>query len=246
MQKILFFIKLFVIIIFITIDSNSFANQQDEKQTFINDTLQKVSMFHDLSESLGKNLNLRELPNCIAENRKDRFCNILEAYIDGFDTSKIFHIKLYRYHLNDKCIIGYLTANNIVMSYSLELPWKNNSKDVSSIPAGTYYGYLRYNHEDKWRIELLDVPKRDNIQIHTGNTVYPKPPKTKPDTIGCILIGKKVDINSCEIEAGTSQPASKELKTALYSNENMCLDGSKRTIILTIVDNYCPMLESKN
>ncbi|MBI3813178.1 MAG: hypothetical protein HY279_01745 [Nitrospinae bacterium] len=140
--------------------------------------------------------------------------------------------------MNDKCIIGYLTVNNIFMSYSLELPWKNNSKDVSAIPAGTYYGYLRYNNEDKWRIELLDVPKRDNIQIPIGNSIK--------DTKGCILIGKKTDISSCEIEPGTSQPAYKEFKDAFYSHKDTCLMTPNRTIILTIVDNYCPLLESKN
>lgn len=66
--------------------------------------------------------------------------------------------------------------------FTLERPWLNNQRRVSCIPAGTYKG--RVLPSPRFGIdlpELLDVPGRDQILIHAGNTVE--------DTEGCILIG---------------------------------------------------------
>lgn len=67
--------------------------------------------------------------------------------------------------------------------FTLELPWKNNERNVSCIPKGTY-GVVRHNgakYKNVWR--LLDVPNRSGILIHAGNT--------KADIQGCILVGLK-------------------------------------------------------
>ena len=66
--------------------------------------------------------------------------------------------------------------------FTLERPWLNNQRRVSCIPAGTYKG--RVLPSPRFGIdlpELLDVPGRDQILIHPGNTI--------DDTEGCILIG---------------------------------------------------------
>ena len=66
--------------------------------------------------------------------------------------------------------------------YTLERPWQDNRRDVSCIPAGTYKGrVLPSPHFGIDLPELLDVPGRDQILIHAGNTV--------DDTKGCILVG---------------------------------------------------------
>lgn len=70
--------------------------------------------------------------------------------------------------------------------YSLEDAWKNNQRQISCIPAGTYrcvpHGWepnspLKF--KQVWR--LLDVKGRDAILIHAGNS--------HKDTLGCILPG---------------------------------------------------------
>lgn len=65
---------------------------------------------------------------------------------------------------------------------TLELPWKNNQHGISCIPKGSY-SVSRYNSPTKGQVFLLaDVPGRDMIEIHAGNTVN--------DILGCILVGR--------------------------------------------------------
>ncbi len=71
---------------------------------------------------------------------------------------------------------------------TLELPWKDNNREVSCIPVGSYSvsKHVSPSKGDCFHIE--NVPGRDNILIHKGN--YNK------DTLGCVLVGKDfVDIN---------------------------------------------------
>src|ERR1700722_13786218 len=99
-----------------------------------------------------------------------------------------FRLPIARKYRSDNCTSGYLAVNGVV-GYTLELPWQGNAPLISSISAGRYGGTLRYDHPDKWRIELAGVPGRANVQIHTGNT---------PDNSeGCILVGLKLGDDLC-------------------------------------------------
>ena len=64
--------------------------------------------------------------------------------------------------------------------YSLELPWKDNARNISCIRAGRYNAekFIRGGHP---ALRLFDVPGRDGILMHIGNGVK--------DTQGCILPG---------------------------------------------------------
>ena len=83
---------------------------------------------------------------------------------------------------------------------TLELPWKNNQKQKSCIPADNY-DVKPYNSPTKGRcFEVQNVAMRDNILIHILN--FPS------QTQGCIGIGmdfadidgdKKLDIKSSTI-----------------------------------------------
>ena len=79
-------------------------------------------------------------------------------------------------------LIGELYANGSFICYTLELAWLWNEKNKSCVPRGKYNAFLRHDHKDKWRIELIGVPgQRENVQIHIGN--FPK------DSLGCVLVG---------------------------------------------------------
>lgn len=63
----------------------------------------------------------------------------------------------------------------------IELPWKNNEKNISQIPRGTYaWQKITRESNGKPAIWLRDVPNRSEILIHQGR--YPHHSK------GCILM----------------------------------------------------------
>lgn len=69
--------------------------------------------------------------------------------------------------------------------FTLELPWKSNTKNISCIPMGTYDCVPHNSARFKNIYRLLDVPGRSGILIHIGN--YLK------EIEGCILPGRGVD-----------------------------------------------------
>lgn len=103
----------------------------------------------------------------------------------------VFKIKIERKISGKSCTQGYFSVNDKIIAYTLELPDLNNQKNISSIPKGIYSAFVRNEGNKGWRIELRDVPGRENVQIHVGNYTN--------EIKGCILIGTKVDLNNCSV-----------------------------------------------
>ena len=82
--------------------------------------------------------------------------------------------------------IGELFINGERFCDTLENPWLDNQRNISCIPEGRYKVRLRLPRESATRdyLHLLvqDVPNRDYILFHIGNTAK--------DTSGCILVGQ--------------------------------------------------------
>lgn len=78
---------------------------------------------------------------------------------------------------------GELMRNGTHLCYTMELPWKNNEKKISSISPGKYLVNKRFSvkYSDHWHLQ--NVPGRDMILIHSGNTIK--------DIEGCILVGNR-------------------------------------------------------
>tara|TARA_R100000963_G_C4598443_1_gene73065 strand:+ start:260 stop:712 length:453 start_codon:yes stop_codon:yes gene_type:complete len=95
------------------------------------------------------------------------------------------NLLLIRDMFTDKSTIGELFVNGERFCDTLELPWKDNQRSISCIPEGQYKVRMRLPRESATRdyIHLLvkDVPSRDYILFHIGNTAK--------DTRGCILVG---------------------------------------------------------
>lgn len=71
---------------------------------------------------------------------------------------------------------------------TLELPWKNNRRNLSCIPEGCYQVEKRYSRKFGHHFHITDVEGRKWILIHAGNYYT--------NIRGCILVGKgHTDIN---------------------------------------------------
>lgn len=88
---------------------------------------------------------------------------------------------LYRLHDNNFSTVGTLIYNKNLTYSTLELPWRNNEKNISCIPPGEYKTIKQWHSNLGPVIKLLNVPGREDILIHRGNHTS--------DTIGCILVG---------------------------------------------------------
>ena len=133
---------------------------------------------------------------------------MLNSYADDkFISSDQLNIVIDRIEeVENQCTIGLLTIDNKPIGYTIEPAWKNNKKNISSFPKGRYSGFLRYDKNDQWRIQLKNIKGRSGIQIHIGNTVS--------ETQGCILVGKELGKQTCTITR--SKDAYAELKEAFY------------------------------
>ena len=109
---------------------------------------------------------------------------------DKMDISKNTEVKgvnllIIRETFTDKSTIGNLYLNGEWLCDTLELPYLDNQRSISCIPAGEYKVRLRTAKESSSRdyLHLLvqDVKGRSYILVHIGN--FPK------DTRGCILVG---------------------------------------------------------
>jgi hypothetical protein len=94
---------------------------------------------------------------------------------------------LTRYHSDNAATLGLLKVAHINHQplFTLENPWKDNARNVSCIPAGTYQCKPFNGEKFKNVYEVCNVPGRSAILIHVGN--YEK------DTSGCVLVGLGVD-----------------------------------------------------
>lgn len=88
---------------------------------------------------------------------------------------------------------------------TLELPFKNNERQKSSILSAFYFVEPRESDRFKKHLHVLQVPGRDYILFHAGN--WPK------DTTGCILVGSAfADIDGDgRLEIAHSKSAMKKL-----------------------------------
>jgi len=126
-----------------------------------------------------------------------------------------FAISIERKLTTDNCILGYLTVNGTSICHTMELPFRGNINDISSIPRGKYDASIRTDRKLGWRIELKNVPGRQNVQIHIGNYTA--------DITGCTLVGKTVDTDNCSV--GQSKDAIREIERAFVNfKSDLCLE----------------------
>lgn len=64
---------------------------------------------------------------------------------------------------------GKLECEGKLISYTIELPWKDNETKVSCIPEGKYFIRKRFSQKFQCHLEVLDVKNRSLILFHPAN-----------------------------------------------------------------------------
>jgi hypothetical protein len=83
---------------------------------------------------------------------------------------------------SDLATKGALLVDGDLIAAVLELPWRDNQRNISRIPEGVYLMERYISPKHGYEVfKLRDVPGRDDIEIHIGNYIR--------DTLGCPLVG---------------------------------------------------------
>jgi len=82
---------------------------------------------------------------------------------------------------------GVLTIGSTPICVTLELPWRNNERNISRIPEGEYICRLVDSPSFGKTFQICDVPDRGHILFHKGNFSV--------DSRGCVLLGCEFGVN---------------------------------------------------
>mgnify|MGYP003672511216 CR=1 FL=1 len=155
-------------------------------------------------ESIPKTLQEDKMPT--NKNTEDRGVNLL----------------LIRDTFTDESILGELFLNGERFCDTLELPWRDNERSISCIPAGQYKVRMRYPRESATRdyLHLLvqEVKDRSYILFHKGNTAK--------DTRGCILVGQGSQHNKVNNSSLAMELLMKEIINLGGENINLIIKNN--------------------
>lgn len=98
-------------------------------------------------------------------------------------------VRLVRLESSPEGTFGTLTLEGYKFS-TAELPWESNQPTQSCIPVGDYVCVWHNSPKFGNCYQLLDVPGRSHILIHSGNFAGDEP-TWQSDVEGCILLGER-------------------------------------------------------
>lgn len=100
--------------------------------------------------------------------------------------------RIERESTGDEGTFGVLVLPKITL-FSLELPWRGNSRNVSCVPAGVYpchLGTMSRTVGGRRKLYVLrGVKDRAGVFIHAGNWAGDRAKGFKSDSLGCPLLG---------------------------------------------------------
>jgi len=97
---------------------------------------------------------------------------------------------IFRLRRSDQGTEGILVSGNYDCR-TLELPWRDNQKQISCIPPGEYDVEMRLSNKYGRIYWVRQVPNRTYILIHSGNYTGDVSKGYKSHVMGCILLGKE-------------------------------------------------------
>ena len=100
-------------------------------------------------------------------------------------------INLFRFIFSENGTFGFiLDEQKQPICFTVEEVWRNNQRNISSIPEGKYRLISRKTAKRGRHLLLQEVPNRSLILIHAGNTIA--------HTKGCILPVMELNLNGGE------------------------------------------------
>jgi len=111
---------------------------------------------------------------------------------------------------------GVILDGKTPFAVTLEKNWVDNQKNISCIPAGSYRCVRRlYHKHGYWTFEVMGVPGRTAILIHSGNT--------EDDSMGCILVGESFGVLKEKTAILSSKEGFKEFMERLKGQDEFLL-----------------------
>lgn len=112
-------------------------------------------------------------------------------------------------------IVGRLDFDGFTCN-TLERGWKNNQKNISSIPKGVYNCKWRYSYKFGWCYEITNVQNRTDILFHEGNYFF--------NSLGCIMLGKGYgDLNKDKLPDLLNSKATRKEFETLFNKKDFIL-----------------------
>lgn len=136
------------------------------------------------------------------------------------------HLTLTRLEQNDFASYGHLCdGEGKQLGVTLELPWRENARDVSCVPAGTYTIKRRWSNKHKRELFCLEnVPHRSDCEIHVANL--------PEDLLGCAGLGEAFG----HVEKANGHTGYGILKSEAALDHFMALMAGRDDALLTILD----------
>lgn len=114
-----------------------------------------------------------------------------------------------------------------------ELPWRDNARGKSCIPAGVYLCRWRKSPRlsaragfDVFKYEITDVPGRDGVLVHSGNFGGDADKGWESQIKGCVLPGRRtVEMKNAygnmQMAVANSREATKEFEDTMAQADFM-------------------------
>ena len=130
-------------------------------------------------------------------------------------------LRLVRVSEHNGATMGVLCVDDMPEFVTLEDAWRANERRISCIPVGRYKVMPRISPKFGRTWQVMDVPERDHILFHAGNT--------HKDTHGCILLG---------MQFGRIENESAILASKSAFNRFLDLLAGTPEVELVIIDSY--------
>lgn len=121
-------------------------------------------------------------------------------------------VKLVRFDQSDQGTFGKVVYKGHVR-YTLELPWRDNKSNISCFPPGTYkVVWTPSNRFKRYMYEVVGVPNRAGIRIHSSNLAGDTQKGYKAQLQGCIALGERIGYIGKQKALLVSKPAVSHLE----------------------------------